>query len=116
MLQRAGEAAGLSATKLRSPRWATQYLAGLRDAVLSGGGTAGRLTLYIVLFSSMTTIITTAIQLGLEYRSDLRAIADRVDEFRLSQIPTLTNSLWMLDGALIQLPPAKRLESLSKRL
>jgi len=96
--------------KLRFPRWITRYLSGLRDAVLSGGGTAGRLTLYIVLFSSATTILTTAVQLGLEYRNDLRSIGDRVDEFRLSQIPTLTNSLWMLDGALIHI----QLDSLAK--
>ena len=94
----------------RSARWLRRYLSGLRDAILSGGGTAGRLTLYIVLFSSATTILTTAVQLGIEYRNDLRAIADRVDEFRLSQIPTLTNSLWMLDGALIHI----QLDSLAK--
>jgi signal transduction histidine kinase len=110
MLQNAGEAAGRSQMKLRSPRRLMRYLSGLRDAILSGGGTAGRLTLYIVLFSSATTILTTAVQLGLEYRADLRAIADRVDEFRLSQIPTLTNSLWMLDGALIHI----QLDSLAK--
>jgi signal transduction histidine kinase len=95
---------------LRLIRWLGRYLSGMRDAVLSGGGTAGRLTLYIVLFSSATTILTTAVQLGLEYRADLRSIADRVDEFRLSQIPTLTNSLWMLDGALIHI----QLDSLAK--
>ncbi len=95
---------------LRLIRRLGRYLSGMRDAVLSGGGTAGRLTLYIVLFSSATTILTTAVQLGLEYRADLRSIADRVDEFRLSQIPTLTNSLWMLDGALIHI----QLDSLAK--
>src|SRR5579859_6603850 len=110
MQQTAGEAMDRSPMMLRFIRRLGRYLSGMRDAVLSGGGTAGRLTLYIVLFSSATTILTTAVQLGLEYRADLRAIADRVDEFRLSQIPTLTNSLWMLDGALIHI----QLDSLAK--
>lgn len=84
-------------------RRTARSLTRLRAAILSGGGTAGRLALAILLFSSATTILTTAIQLGIEYRSDRRAIAQRVDEFRLSQLPTLTNSLWTLDSPLIRI-------------
>jgi len=83
---------------LRTPiqRW-------LRGSVLVGGGIARRLTFYIVVFSTVTAFLTTAVQLYFEYELDLKGISDRFSEFSSSQLPILTNSVWIFDDALIRI-------------
>ncbi|MEI9981950.1 MAG: hypothetical protein WDN69_01235 [Aliidongia sp.] len=75
----------------------------LRNSVFVGGGIARRLTLYIVLFSTVTAFLTTATQLYIEYKLDLKGISDRFSEFESSQLPILTNSVWIFDDALIRI-------------
>src|ERR1700733_5315102 len=75
----------------------------LRNSVFVGGGIARRLTLYIVLFSTVTAFLTTATQLYIEYTLDLKGISDRFSEFESSQLPILTNSVWIFDDALIRI-------------
>ena len=62
-----------------------------------------RLILYIILFSSAVTLITTSLQLYREYRRDLDMVSDSVEHLRLSQLESLTSSLWALDTGQIQL-------------
>jgi signal transduction histidine kinase len=80
----------------RNPRW-------LRDSVFAGGGIARRLTFFIVLFSTVTAFLTTATQLYIEYKLDLKGISDRFTEFESAQLPILTNSVWIFDDALIRI-------------
>ena len=75
----------------------------LSGSVFGGGGIARRLTLYIVLFSTLTAFLTTATQLYIEYKLDLKGITDRFSEFSSSQLPILTNSVWIFDDALIRI-------------
>ena len=75
----------------------------LSGSVFVGGGIARRLTLYIVLFSTLTAFLTTATQLYIEYTLDLKSITDRFSEFSASQLPILTNSVWIFDDALIHI-------------
>jgi len=73
-----------------------------RAAVLAGGGIASRLTFAIILFSMLVTFLTTATELVIEYNADLHGIRERFAEIRTSQLPILTNSVWILDDALIR--------------
>ena len=63
---------------------------------------AKRLALGTILFSTLVTLIITALQLFGEYRNDLRAIHQRLAEIELTQVPHLTNSLWAFDTEQIQ--------------
>ena len=83
-------------------RWLTGQAGRTRAAVLAGGGIASRLTFAIILFSMLVTFLTTATQLVIEYNIDLRGIHERFAEIRTSQLPILTNSVWILDDALIR--------------
>ncbi|GAB4356218.1 MAG: hypothetical protein Kow00114_07010 [Kiloniellaceae bacterium] len=62
-----------------------------------------RLIVYIVLFSSAVTLLTTSLQLYREYRRDLNMVSEAVEHLRLSHLDSLTNSLWSLDNEQIQL-------------
>jgi signal transduction histidine kinase len=83
-------------------RWFAGQAGRTRAAVLAGGGIANRLTFAIILFSMLVTFLTTATQLVIEYNLDLRGIHERFSEIRTSQLPILTNSVWILDDALIR--------------
>ncbi len=65
-------------------------------------GIATRLALYIVIFSTIIALISTLGQLYIDYTKDIKAIKDRFIEFQSSQLPILTNSVWVLDDKLIQ--------------
>ena len=82
--------------------WLASQAGRTRAAVLAGGGIASRLTFAIILFSMLVTFLTTATQLVIEYNLDLRGIRERFAEIRTSQLPILTNSVWILDDALIR--------------
>jgi len=61
------------------------------------------LVLYIVLFSSVVTLILTAIQLRLDYNEGINVIYQRVEQVRLTNIDSITQSLWTLDSSSIQI-------------
>ncbi|WP_247894211.1 putative bifunctional diguanylate cyclase/phosphodiesterase [Azospirillum sp. B510] len=56
-----------------------------------------RLLLSILLFSSLITLLSTAAQLYLEFRREVGDIHDRFEDIRLSTVPSLSNSLWVVD-------------------
>ncbi len=70
--------------------------------ILRGDPVARRLTLGIILFSTFIAVITTSIQLYVDYRFDVAGIQRRFDEIRHSEIPFLVNSVWVLDAVQIQ--------------
>lgn len=71
----------------------------IRDALFNGNGIARRLAFATILFSSLVTIGTTFVQLYLDYRHDIDAIYRRFAEIRDVILPSLTNSVWVLDAA-----------------
>ncbi|OAN44749.1 hypothetical protein A6A04_07985 [Paramagnetospirillum marisnigri] len=68
-----------------------------------GQGIGWRLLLAIVLFSSFVTLSLTALQLYLDYRSEIQDIRDRLSEIGKSYLGGLGGSLWSLDEEQIQL-------------
>ena len=61
-----------------------------------------RLLTAIVLCSSAITLIATATQLYLDYRYELSAIDDRVQQIEASSLDSLTSSLWEINPEQIQ--------------
>jgi len=59
---------------------------------------AKRLILALVLFSSLITIGTTAVQLYFDYRTDLEKIDAANQQIQSSYLKTLTNSIWAFDN------------------
>lgn len=64
---------------------------------------AVRLLIYILLFSVLVTLASTAVQLALEYRRDMTAIETRLEEVRSTALGSLAGSLWRLDGVQLRL-------------
>ncbi|MBX9634491.1 MAG: hypothetical protein K2X44_05865, partial [Magnetospirillum sp.] len=60
-------------------------------------GIAMRLLALILLFSSAVTLISTAVQLYLDYRRDLGAIETRFAQIQASNLGSLASSLWHVD-------------------
>jgi len=58
---------------------------------------AKRLILALVLFSSLITVGTTAVQLYFDYQTDLDKIHEANEQIQSSYLKTLTNSLWAFD-------------------
>ena len=61
------------------------------------------LVLYIVLFSSVVTLILTAIQLRIDYKDGVDFINQRIDQIKLTNADSITQSLWTLDSSSIQI-------------
>ncbi|WP_339806572.1 EAL domain-containing protein [uncultured Marinobacter sp.] len=61
-----------------------------------------RLLAYILLFSSIFTLVASAIQVYSDYRKDVSAIDDRLSVIRTSYASSLSRSLWALDQNLLQ--------------
>src|ERR1700756_3479682 len=91
-----------AASRALGAGWLAGRAGRTRAAVFAGGGIASRLTFAIILFSMLVTFLTTATQLVIEYNLDVRGIHERFAEIRTSQLPILTNSVWILDDALIR--------------
>ncbi|MGE5477326.1 MAG: sensor histidine kinase [Bacteroidales bacterium] len=66
-------------------------------------GIAFRLLVYILLFSSAVTLVSTAVQLLLDYQRDVEAIEIRLDEVRTSSLGSLAGSLWHMDADQLRL-------------
>lgn len=75
----------------------------LYEALFNGNGIARRLMYAVILFSSAFTLIFTAIQLYLGYSSDLELIKKNFHIIEVSQVPSISNSLWSGDEQQIQI-------------
>ncbi|MEP7099158.1 MAG: ATP-binding protein [Burkholderiales bacterium] len=78
------------------------------------GGIAMALLLRVVLFSSLVTLILTAVQLGLSYGSERARLESRFDEIDQATSRSLSESLWAMDSKQLeeQLDGILRLPSL----
>lgn len=65
--------------------------------------TSKALVLYILLFSSVVTLILTAIQLQLDYKEGINVIQQRINQIKITNIDSLTQSLWTLDYSSIRI-------------
>ncbi|VAW70735.1 diguanylate cyclase/phosphodiesterase (GGDEF & EAL domains) with PAS/PAC sensor(s) [hydrothermal vent metagenome] len=63
---------------------------------------ARRFILYIVLFSSFITLITTSIQLYREYNSDIDLIRDELQQIESVHLESLSAALWTSNQKLLQ--------------
>lgn len=63
---------------------------------------ARHFVLYIVLFSSLITLVTTAIQLYRAYDSDLKIIHTELEQVEVVHLETLTEALWALNEEALQ--------------
>ena len=71
-------------------------------ALIRNNGIARRIMLAMILFSSAVTAVITAVELYLDYRGDIRGINERVESIRKVYLPTLVESVWVLDPTKIQ--------------
>lgn len=73
---------------------------------------AVRLLAYILLCSSLITMVSTASQLYLDYRNDLSLINERIEQMEATSLDELSNQVWLINdqrinaqlNALFQLP------------
>jgi len=68
-------------------------------ALVRNNGIARRMMLAVILFSSAITAVITAVELYLDYRGDLHGIKERIESIRKVYLPTLVESVWVLDVA-----------------
>ena len=59
--------------------------------------------LYIVLFSSVVTLVLTAIQLRIDYNEGIDVIHQRIDQIEFTNIGSISQALWTIDLASIQI-------------
>lgn len=64
---------------------------------------ASRLIIAIILFSSLVTLISTAVQLWVEYQRDLEMIHLDISEVSESHLPAIAHTLWTYDEAQIKI-------------
>jgi PAS domain S-box-containing protein len=62
------------------------------------GPIARRLVITVILFSSLITLVTTGLQLYLDYRRDVGSIEANFEQIRTSNLKSLSESVWVLDG------------------
>ncbi len=67
------------------------------DSTFVKGGIARRLILAVVLFSSLITLIVTAIQLYRDYNRDLLLIDSQLRQIQDVHLRSIAGSLWLLD-------------------
>lgn len=61
------------------------------------------LILYIVLFSTLVTLVLTAIQLRIDYNHGIDAIYQRIDQIQKTNIDAIRESLWTFDYSSLDL-------------
>ena len=71
-------------------------------ALVRNNGIARRMMLAVILFSSAITAVITAVELYRDYRTDLHGINERVESIRKVYLPTLVESVWVVDPTQIQ--------------
>lgn len=64
---------------------------------------AKKLMIMIVAFSTIITIITTAVQLFFDYKKDLQGLNRQIEAIKTTQIETLSRSIWTFDSQGIQI-------------
>lgn len=72
-------------------------------ARLLGGGIDQRLFGYILVFSTLITLLLTSIQLYFEYRNDLQTVERRVIDLERSSLDSIAHSLWNVDADQLRL-------------
>lgn len=72
---------------------------------------AHRLTFRVILFSTLVAVVSTALQLYLDYRQDVRSIHVFFDSIKDTSLRPLEESVWILDDLQVNL----QLEGLIKR-
>ncbi len=65
--------------------------------------TSRTLVLLVVLFSSVVTLILTAIQLHIDYKDGINVIHQRITQIKLTNIESITQALWTLDNFSIKI-------------
>lgn len=81
-----------------------------------------KLLLYILAFSTLITLLTTAVNIYSDYSTEMDLIAKRIENIRKSNLQSLSQSLWYMDSAyaktqlngLLQLPDIQYLEITSR--
>lgn len=63
---------------------------------------ARRFVLFTVLCSTLLAVIITAIQLYIDYRSDLSIVYKNLETIEKSRVPSLMESVWKIDDQLIE--------------
>ncbi len=81
------------------PRW-RRWRAAIRTRRQSIGF---RLLTLILLFSSAVTLVSTLLELYLDYRRDVGAIESRLDEIQHAYLAGVAGSLWNVDAPLLKL-------------
>lgn len=66
-------------------------------------GIGRRLVLWILIFSSVVTLLSTALQLGYEFRRDVSDIQNRLLQIRDSNALSLAHSLWVTNQSAVQI-------------
>lgn len=61
-----------------------------------------RLTLAIILFSSLITLVTTGLQLVSDYKGDIGRINDEFANIEKANLDVLAASIWVIDERLIK--------------
>ena len=68
----------------------------------TGLGIAGRMVIYIFIFSSFVTLSTSAIQLYLDYRGELDLLSARFEEIEHTYATGIQEDLWNVDHAQVR--------------
>lgn len=63
---------------------------------------AKKLIVYIILFSSVITLIITATQLYIEFRYDVKGISQKLEQIKTSYQDSITHSVWVSDRKQLQ--------------
>lgn len=71
--------------------------------ILTRPGVGRRFALYIVLFSSLMTLISTILQLSVDFQQDVSSIKNQLGQIKSSYSGSLANSLWVTSKADVQL-------------
>lgn len=74
----------------------------MKNTLPSHNHIAKKLVLGIVLISSLFTIITTSIQLYVDYQQSVDSIHENLRKIELSAVPSIVNDVWVLDSNQIQ--------------
>ena len=61
------------------------------------------LVLYIVLFSSVVTLILTGVQLWLDYNQGVNNLHQRIEQIKQTNTASITQSVWTIDNSSIQI-------------
>lgn len=56
-----------------------------------------RLIIYVVLVSSFITVFTTAIQLYIDYRNDIKLIKSNISQIESLYLSSIANAVWKVD-------------------